>query len=159
MHILAHPLWLTIVGLGFAGAVFLVALLIGPRWVNRDLFSVLFVASVVAVAIAVTIQRVAEYRAEQQKLSLSPARPLPEVLSPFTEPLAGPIPLLRAYSPMTRPPTGAAAPALHSNPYFDGKPGSRPGRQADFRQPGLVRSSREDLYAWRRPCGFRKAHR
>lgn len=102
-NIFAQPLWTAIIVLAVGAGSLLVCLLIGPRWFHRNFSTVLFLASVAGLAVAVTIMRVAEYRASAEASQSVIVAPQPSFVEPWPIPAAPP----RSYAPMTRPADGS----------------------------------------------------
>jgi thiol:disulfide interchange protein len=108
-----------IIGIGLV-AVFGGALIIAWRRRDRNLFSVLFVVGIAALAAAVTIVRVDQYQAQKAEASQvaksQPAQPMAASGS-SVEPTAKPPIGLPILPPMVRGPSGAAAPPAVHSPY------------------------------------------
>ncbi len=101
------------------GIVFVVALgaLVVGRRRRANVFSVLLVAGIAAVAVAVTVVRVQQYWDRQAPSEIAgvsqPAGDAPATLPPASNQT------WRTSSPMVKPPTGAAAPPTARNPEFN----------------------------------------
>jgi hypothetical protein len=104
-----------ILGVALAG------LLVAFRSRYRDLFSVAFVLGVAALAVAITILRIDQYRSDQAAATAFATRSAPPSIPAAAPVPPGPQPQapisLPSYGPMVRPPTGGAAPAAVPNPY------------------------------------------
>ena len=101
------------------GIVFVVAfgaLVVGRR-LRANAFSVLLVAGIVGMAVAVTVVRVQQYRDQQAPNEVvgadQPAVDAPATLLPASDQT------WRTSSPMVKPPAGAAAPSVAQNPEFN----------------------------------------
>ena len=111
---------IVIATLAILAGVLLAGALLPAREIWRDLASVSFGFVVVTLGIAVTILRVDEYpRTRPHRAAGVKSHPALVSVAP-SPPLMGlpaALPSLpRWHAPMTRPPTGAAAPPLHFNP-------------------------------------------
>ncbi len=108
------------ISIGIAlGAMFGALIIVWQRR-YRDLFAVLFVAGIAALAVAVTIVQVEQYRAQK---AVNDAAVQSEKVT-ASGMVAGPPPqppvALPSRPPMVRGPTGSAAPPAVENPYAGG---------------------------------------
>jgi len=104
--------------IGIALGVLLAAAIILLRNRPRDVFAVILVAGIAALAIAVNIDRVQQYW-QQAGTAAAAAQKQPEVAvngMPTTPP--APPPVAVPVAPLIKGPTGGAAPEAAQNPYL-----------------------------------------
>lgn len=109
----------TTVIIGVALGILAAGMLIAMRNRYRDLFSAIFVFGIAALAVAVTIIRVQDYRENQAAVANSAGQnqQVSANGAPAGPPPQAPVIVPTPASPMMRGPTGGAAPEAAQNPY------------------------------------------